>query len=89
MVTWFFANAIKLHAGDSKKCDKTMLAFSFKIEIDSGQEWCWKCKNAKIHYCDACFDAQNLCFYPSKPMVSLFKNYGFAPQKLCFSNPKA
>jgi len=38
MVTWFFANAIKLHAGDSKKCDKTMLAFSFKIEIDSGQD---------------------------------------------------
>jgi len=36
--TWFFANAIKQHAGDSKKCDKTMLAFSFKIEIDSGQD---------------------------------------------------
>ena len=74
---------------DTKKRDKTMVTFSFKIETDLGQNRGWKRENVKIHYCDACFDAQNLCFYPSKTMVSLSKNYGFAPQKLCFSNPKA
>ena len=72
----------------TKNRDKTMLPFSFKIEMEFGQNRHWKRKNVKNHYHHAHFAAQNLCFYPSKTMVSLPKNYGFAPQNLCFYNPK-
>ncbi len=74
---------------DTKKRDKTMVTFSFKIETDLGQNRGWKRENVKIHYCDARFDAQNLCFHASKPMVLPPETYGFAPQNLCFYNPKA
>ena len=66
-----------------------MMPFSFKIEIDFGKNRRRKRENVKIHYRDAHFFEQNLCFCPSKPVVLPSKNYGFAPQNLCFYNPKA
>jgi len=71
-----------------KKHDKFMLPFSHKIEIDLGENRHRKGENVKNHYRDAHFDAQNLCFYASKTMVLLPKNYGFTLRNLCFCNPK-
>ena len=75
-----FLFAIKQHADDSKKRDKNLLPFFLKIEMEFRQNGRWKSKNVRIHYRNAHFAAQNLCFYPSKPMVSLLKTYGFTPQ---------
>ncbi len=65
-----------------------MSAFFFETETDFVKNEHYKRGNVKNHYHEAHFALQNLCFYPSKNMVSLPNNYGFAPQKLCFCNPK-
>ena len=76
--------AIQQHAGNLKKHDKVLLPFSFRIEMDFGQNGRRKRKNIKILYRNTLFDIQNLCFNPAKPMFSLPKNYVFATQNLCF-----